>query len=172
MWKCNWGWTCPTDEYWWICQDQEGICNDHYVYYSIYHVLYLDIYHEKFYFIIYQTICHAIYHALCHAIDSKMIRTSHTGPLLQVGELEWLLKCKLRPWNTYLNATLLELFMAYPREDLHQFWIISNEWHLQWVACCSVGHCGLDWGTVLHQWIKLDFLYDDGSSHWRLCSSP
>jgi hypothetical protein len=44
---------------------------------------------------------------------------------IQVEELERLLKCKLpsRPRNAYLNATLLELFMVCPREELHQFLI-------------------------------------------------
>jgi hypothetical protein len=37
--------------------------------------------------------------------------------------LERLLKCKLRPRNAYFNATLLELLMACPREELHQFLI-------------------------------------------------
>ena len=35
---------------------------------------------------------------------------------MQVEDLERLLKCKLRPRNAYLSATLLELFLAYPRE--------------------------------------------------------
>ena len=41
----------------------------------------------------------------------------------QVEELEWLLKCKLRPRNAYLKATLFEFFMTCPSEELHQFLI-------------------------------------------------